>query len=424
MIFNHLLAYGNSDQASFRNIDVQGTFDTMTVPGTIASYYQQATAAFVLSSQLEYLIDPRTPLFQGDIAAPRASHITLSEWHGPTVYSAVKSGTACLDPGFYTKKVVDELVTEIINRQRTYAGYAPVVKKKLDRYAALLAEAMQEQGAPAPEQKAHSPQAILAPYFAISGISDPWWHVMKEVWSSASSLADPGWISPVLCLDGRPKENINGVSTLKDVLPLIPQDLSQTVFFWITNFDERKVSESQLRELWDAILNRPRNLRLINLYGGFFSICMQNAGLHGFGNGLTYSESRDWPALASTGAAPPRYYVRDLHCFTSPAVAAILESTDSYFECPCNACSQWRATGQSIASLPYHDLKRHFALARKWELELAATSSLNEIADLLKTAYGHAIKSQPKSPVLKSLPALDFLGRWESVLRNPKLINE
>lgn len=419
MPFRHLLAYGNSDQASFRSIAVQGTFDVMTVPGTIASYYQEATAGFVLSSQLDYLIDPRSPLFQGEINDPRASHITLAEWHGPTVHSAVMSGSATLDPPFYSPTVVSELVGEIVGRQRTYAGHAPVVKKKLDRYAALLAEAMEEQGAPAPATDARAPYAVLAPYFAVSGTSDPWWDVMKEIWTAASALPDPDTIIPVLCLDGRQKENADGVASLAEVLPLLPPQLSQIAFFWITNFDERKVSESQLRDLWNVIANRPDGRRLVNLYGGFFSICMRHAGLRGFGNGLTYSESRDWPALASTGAAPPRYYVRDLHLFMSPAVAAVLESVDPSFTCPCEACVDWRATGQTIASLPYHDLKRHFALARKWELDLTATVSPSDTADLLEDARDRAISASASSPVLDSLPALDYLDRWASVLRNP-----
>lgn len=419
MPFRHLLAYGNSDQASFRSIAVQATFDVMTVPGTIASYYQEATAAFVLSSQLNYLIDPRTPLFQGHIDDPRASHITLAEWHGPSVHAAVSAGSATLDPSFYTQAVIAELVKEIVERQRSYAGHAPVVKKKLDRYTALLAEAMQQQGGPAPTTNAMPPYAVLAPYFAISGTSDPWWAVMQEIWAAASALPEPNKIVPVLCLDGRLKENADGVAALAEVLPLLPSALSEIAFFWITNFDERKVDESQLRELWKVVANGPGGRRLVNLYGGFFSICMRHAGLRGFGNGLTYSESRDWPALASTGAAPPRYYVRDLHIFMPPAVAAILESVDPSFGCPCEACVDWRATGQSIASLPYHDLKRHFALARKWELELTATTPLPDIADHLQHARARAFAATSGNVVLESLPGLGYLDRWASVLRNP-----
>lgn len=418
MIFRHFMAYGNSDQASFRNSAVRGTFDVMTVPGTIASYYQEATVAFVLASQLEYLIDPRTPLFQGEMGKPRASHITLAEWHGQTVHSAVLRGSATFDPAFYNQSVVTELVTEVVERQRTYAGHAQAVKQKLDRYAALLAEAMQQQGAPPPTKNISQPYTVLAPYFAVSGTSDPWWGVMEKVWTAAARLSQPGEITPVLCLDGRPKENADGVAALAELLPMLPSALSSKAFFWITDFDERKVSESQLRKLWNVIAAQPESSQLVNLYGGFFSICMRHAGLHGFGNGLTYSESRAWPALASTGAAPPRYYVRDLHVFMPQAVAAILESVDPYFVCPCDACVDWRATGQSIASLPYHDLKRHFALARRWELDQTVAIPLEDVADQLEAARDRAIAASDGNMGLKSLPDLGYLTRWAAVLRS------
>ena len=88
------------------------------------------------------------------------------------------------------------------------------------------------------------------------------------------------------------------MAALAEVLPLLPPALSKIAFFWITNFDERKVTESQLRDLWNVIANRPMGRRLVNLYGGFFSICMRHAGLRGFGNGLTYQRV---PRLARAG---------------------------------------------------------------------------------------------------------------------------
>ncbi len=418
MEFLHLLAFGNSDQASFRIAEVRRSFDVMTVPGTIASYYNEATAAFVLSSQIDYLIDPRTPLFQGDLDSPRASHFTLAEWHGPTVRSRLATtGTTTFDPGFWTPTVVDEMVTEVIFRQRNYADNAPLVQPKLNRYARLLAEAMQEQHEPAPTTNERPPDSVLAPYFAVSGASDPWWLVMQQVWSSCGALVDPADIVPVLCVDGRPKPAADGVSTLEALLPLLPDDLSRVCFYWITNFDERKVPESQLRRLWRVIEGRPDGRRLINMYGGFFSICLRHAGLKGFGNGLTYSEARDWPALASTGAAPPRYYVRDLHLFLPPALAASLVSADASFQCSCDACAQWRNTGATIASLPYHDLKRHFAIARKWELELTEAMSTGGLAAGLRDAKARSDAARGNL-ALSALPSTEFLDRWASVLEN------
>lgn len=412
----HLLAYGNSDQASFRNVEVRESFDVMTVPGTIAAYYPEATAGFVLSSQIDYLIDPRTPLFQDSLDSPRASHFSLAEWHGSTVSSTLTDDGANFDTAFWTPEVVDEMVREVIRRQRDYASNGPAVQSKLDRYAALLAEAMAEQGEQRPARETKAPFCVLAPYFAVSGTDDPWWQVMLSVWDSCSALPEPENIIPVLCVDGRPQKAVDGVTTLETLLPLVPASLSSACFFWITNFDERKASEEQLRHLWRVVAEYPSDRSLINMYGGFFSICLGYAGLAAFGNGLTYSEFRDWPALNATGAAPPRYYVRDLHAFLSPAVAASLAAADDSFNCPCSACTDWRATGQSIASLPYHDLKRHFALARRWEMDTIENSTPDEVAAALRNAKDRLDIARNNNIVLRSLQPAEYLNRWSAVL--------
>ena len=388
----------------------------MTVPGTIAAYYPQATAGFVLSSQIDYLIDPRTPLFQDVLDSPRASHYSLAEWHGATVASCLTPDGADFNTAFWSPDVVDEMVREVVRRQREYAANGPAVQTKLDRYAALLAEAMAEQGEQRPRRETKAPYCVVAPYFAVSGVDDPWWDVMLSVWNSCSSLSNPKDVIPVLCVDGRPQNAIDGVTTLESLLPLVPRSLSSACFIWITNFDERKAREAQLRHLWNVVADQAGDRSLVNMYGGFFSICLRYAGLAAFGNGLTYSEFRDWPALNATGAAPPRYYVRDLHAFLSPAVAASLVAADASFECLCSACSEWRATGQSIASLPYHDLKRHFALARRWEMATTATSTPREVAATLRDAKERLDVARNNNIMLRSIQSAEYLNRWSAVL--------
>lgn len=424
--FRHLLAYGNSDQASFRHAEVRGSFDTMTVPGTIASYYDEATAAFVLSSKIPYLIDPRTPLFQDELAAPRASHYTLADWHGQSVRARIPADGAAahFPPSFWTPPVVRQMVAEIVDRQRAYAANAPRVTKKLARYAKLLAEAMQQQQAVVPPGDPSGPSAVLAPYFAVTGLSDPWWSVVKEVWAASGAMPDPSEISPVLCVGPRRDDTqsgtrvTDGVAVLAELLPELPAALARTAYVWITGFDERAVDEGTLLRLWRTVQGRPQGWDLINMYGGFFSICLRYAGLAGFGNGLTYSESRAWPALASTGSAPPRYYIRDLHLFLPPAAAAALIDAEPGFECPCNACAELRAAGGTIAAMPYHSLKRHFALARAWELSQTATLPPHNLAADLRTAKQRLDAAGPHLPRGMS-PNGEHLSRWANVLDSP-----
>lgn len=423
--FQHLLAYGNSDQASFRDPRVRGCFDVMTVPGTIASYYDEATAAFVLSSKVPYLIDPRTPLFQDLLSAPRASHFSLAEWHGPAVKALLpQAGPATFPVSFYTPAVIAEMVREIVSRQRMYAGNAPRVTKKLDRYARLLAQAMHQQHAQVPAGGPSAPVDVLAPYFAVTGRADPWFAVVREIWAQCTALPDARSISPVLCVGPRHEPGptgtvtVDGTAVLGELLPTLPTELGNRCYVWITGYDERAVDETELRRLWRTVAARPAGRELVNLYGGFFSVCLRYAGLAGFGNGLTYSESRNWPALASTGSAPPRYYVRDLHLFLPPAAAQTVVAAQPAFECPCDACSEVRSQGLTIASMPYHSLKRHFAHARHWEIELVTSSPRASVAARLDLAKRHLDAVRGSLPRGVS-PGGDHLTRWANVLRSP-----
>lgn len=399
----HILAYGNSDQASFRDETVRASFAYMSVPGTIASYYADATAAFVLSSGIDYYIDPRTPLFQDELRSPRASHFTLARWLGQTVgdYLEANPDGADFDAAFYSDEVLAEVAASVVDEQRSYAGRAGGIREKLDRYSVLLAEAQGRQ-LEAVEHSPAAPSFVLAPYFAVAGTSDPWWGVNRRVLAECVQLENPSQISPVLA--------VSHPHRLHSLLAEVPEELSNLTFYWITGFDERAVHVDELIDMWNEIADASAERRLVNLYGGFFSICMEFAGLWAFNNGLGYSESRGWPQLDATGAAPPRYYVRDAHMYLPPATASALVDGDPALRCPCEIC-----TGTEILDLGYHDLKKHFALARRWECESVASMSEAQVADGLGDAHGLCTSAAALLPI-RIRPDFGHLQRWKKVL--------
>lgn len=409
----HFLAYGNSDQASFRHPEVRGAFDFMLVPGTIAAYYADATAAFVLSSGLDYVVEPRTPLFQGRIPEPKASHYALADHLGNAVRAHMGDEDLRASVDFsrdlYTPEVIRELVDAVISFQRNYGGRAPAIQDKLERYRRLLAEALQEPTTEQAAPSARTPAFVLSPYFAVASMEDPWWDATLRVWEACMNLENSSRISPVVAV-GSP-------SVLSHALPRTPMELSRTCFFWITGFDERTASEGELAALWDAIGENSPGRSLVNLYGGFFSVCLEHAGLWGFNNGLGYSESRNWPELPSTGAAPPRYYLPKLHLFLPSAVAQLVVDSEPFFRCPCTVCVAERpGRPTSIVSLSYHELKRHFVLTRRWEVDLVASNEPEDLAAHLDDS------AQRFEQLREALPArvrvqVAFLRRWARVLR-------
>jgi len=403
----HLLAYGNSDQASFRNPVVRDCFDFMTVPGTIASYYSDATAAFVLTADIPYLIDPRTPLFQDTIHSPRASHYSLAEWLDidleGAVYAAGNRSVADFPPTFYTNHQLERTVHKVLDLQFSYGGRSVEIQTKLDRYRSLMNEALGvDEEEDDDEQTVRPPDFALAPYFMSASLTDPWWDVNLRIWNLSVNHTRGTEISPVVA--------VTNAGLLQTSMNQVPAGLADTQFFWISDFDERRVDREQLADLAAAV-SSDEDHRWVNLYGGFFSIALGSIGLWGFSNGLGYSESRAWPQLEATGGAPPRYYIPRLHTFTSVANAQLLYQEEPWFFEPITQ----QTTSQPIPTLSYHELKRDFALARQWEIDQTQGVQAQAIAQMLEQERARYLSVEPQLPARLRLDTR-FLERWADVL--------
>jgi hypothetical protein len=239
------------------------------------------------------------------------------------------------------------------------------------------------------------------------------------IWDAAAGSPRSNAIVPVVALDS---EDPGG---LAQILPLLPQQLSHTVIFWLTGFDERAEPVARLRSLWQIVSTYSQDYRLINLYGGYFSIMLSLAGLEGFSNGIGFSESRRWPELAASGAAPARYYVPRLHAFLAPGDAQLLVDQDSWFACTCEICSEFQIAGRpAIVTLDYHDLKRHFVLARKWEIDFVRDNGLPVVISQLEDALDHAetlqravIERAPGAALPSRFP-IAHLAAWKDAASN------
>lgn len=407
MAIKHFLAYGNSDQESFRTEDVRESFNYLTVPGTIATYYAEATAAFVLSSGLDYMIDPRTPLFQEYISPPRASHYTLAASLSHKLHRNLSEGAANLGAKDFPFDMLEEMVEAFVTFQKRYSDQADEIQSKIDRYQALLAEArgVERESLETGYGEFRGPSFLLLPYFACRRIGDDWWELNREIWRIASIREDAAELSPVVV--------VSSVSDLAEGLREVPDELSDKVFIWLTNLDEREARADSLGALWELFTSRRLSGRdVINLYGGYFSICLGRVGLWGFNNGLGYSESRGWPELAATGAAPARYYVPELHMFMSVRGAQSLIEMEPALACRCRVCAE---VGGRVDALGYHELKAHFALSRRWEIEFSSDRSVDDIALQMREGARMAGVAAELLPV-RLRPSVEFLYRWASVI--------
>lgn len=403
--------YSQSDQETLRDPLTDSTYHGVSVPGTIAAYFRDATAGFILTSGKPYFIDLRTPLFQNELSDPKASHLALADRISPSLGARVRA-SGHFPPEFYTDGVLDELVEGVLGLQRGYAEEAMRPSQKLGRYARLRAIARGEAAPSDAGATANRPELILAPYFCCtSAQSDPWLAVIRRIWNLVKLDSDAGEVSPVVGL------NSEDPGDLANVLALIPPELNRRVLFWLTGFDERAEPARRLRDLWRVVEAYSDRFELQTLYGSYFSVLLSHAGLRAMGSGLAYSEARRWPELSASGAAPARYYVPRLHSFLSPGIAQLLIEREPYFACTCRICEgSSLPTGPFVVGLNYHELKKHFALARSAEIDFVSGSDLAQARDALLEASDRLRPFTMPSPTRIQGFGAPHLEVWSSVL--------
>ena len=173
--FDHYLTYGATDQQTVR--DLAGRFSGLLVPGTVAAFQREGTGGFVLTlsatdAKTPYSIDPRFPLFQNPLPAPKKSHESLAKLLGlPGLISEAQP-----TPAWFTAKRIDTIAK---NWARFNSSYRDSATSKFDKYAKRLNEEV------APES-ARGPQYVLPPYTMVSSVSDRWWDVSKRLFERTS----------------------------------------------------------------------------------------------------------------------------------------------------------------------------------------------------------------------------------------------
>ena len=400
--FSHFLAYGATDQETFR--ELRDAYDGVLVPATVAAFQREGTGGFVLSlSATEesppYMIDSRFPLFQQALPTPKKSHDALAGLLGdPTLVS--RSGEPL--PTSFT----DERISKIAKSWVEFnTGYGTREAAKFKKYAARLGEDL------APEQ-AKGPDCILAPYFACAGPDDPWWALSVKLFDATVVAAGDTPCIRVVC----------GTSAIAAKQLMYELGSAESFVTWISGLDEYAANDSELLDYRRMIIDSAEaGHATFALYGGFFSVLLGNEGLHGSSHGVGFSEHRNWKELPSSGAPPARYYLPLAHRYVSQDLAQELYQVDrDLASCDCEHCS----AGPPIA-LDYHELMKHSVYCRAAEISdwipRSATASARDLEDA-HANLKDAIENSDMIPKMRTraLKAIEHLPVWINALRaNP-----
>lgn len=368
----HWLSFSNSDQKVLR-ADTRGfLWDSLVVPGTLATYYKQGVGGYVLTRRKPFVIDPRTPLIQppSTEAAPRASHHSLAAIHNDLIGEVWASGEE-IQQEAWTDELWAETVTRVLDFQ---TGFEEEAAEKIERYEAILGEANMSLDLSDPIE---GPSRLVPPYWAVRRREERWWELSRAAIEQAVSRYGNQRVMPIVCV---------ATDTSPDLFVELIADLPtglEDVFCWLGSWDENEATPTEI-EAWLALIDAAamRDMRVTNLYGGALSTLMTGLGLAGVSHGVGYSESRDEQRLAQTGAPPMRYYVPRLRRFYPvPRAQRHLDDLQALGEdwrCGCQVCEG----RETIVGLETQELKQHFLLCRAAEFRGARDNPARAVGDL------------------------------------------
>ena len=398
-LIRHFLAYGHADQTFFRG--QTNLYDGLTIPGTVAAFYQQGAGGFVLAQRKPYFIDPRTPVFQGkfDRKRIRKSHLALAEIHGAVVQEQVLRGP--IDPTTLTDGQRRGMTEAMLQFQETFAQEST---QKIDKYLKLIGQADAEG-------QFASPVWLVPPYFYDEDIRGTKYQVSLRIARLALELVDAERMHPVACVLRSALSSSDGVDNL--IIDYTP--FAQTILF-PSKFDETEASQQELQGFWRLVKElSQRNRPPFMLYGGYFSILASHVGLEGLSHGIGYGESRD--ALSPrSGPAPERFYIPALHRFFPVAEAQVLLRQDrtnrGIFQCACVSCEAARAAGRgALDRRTRGEIFVHFLQVRHNEISDLLQYPLHDHVTGLRDIYGYATTIAPALA-----DNLAYLERWANAI--------
>ena len=290
----HFISFSASDQRTVR--DAVGLYDGILVPGTIATYQREGTAGFILTLsarevQPPYVIDPRFPLFQQKLRKPKESHKALAEFFRDP---ALIARDHLPSPDHFSGPRIAALGKAWV---KFNTGYREEQSTKFQKYADRLRE-------PLYIENAQKPQRILAPYFCVKGVEDPWWPKSQQLYDAAKEAAGSG---PEVT-------RVISAETPSGLLELIDDGHADDVCIWVSDLDEYNTSAEGLAQYCHAVAAlSAQGRRSFALYGGFFAIMLSALGLGGLSHGIGYGDHRNWRELPRSGPPPARYYLPTAH---------------------------------------------------------------------------------------------------------------
>lgn len=301
---------------------LRDSVNNMVIPAHILSYTPNPTVAAINYIDRPYFVDPMTYIYtksniESYLVKDKKSHENkfkpsiekLTDDYNLGLFFKDRSYAPLLPSDFTTAFLGSfaesnfQLQTQKINDQKESA---------FSRYAELLGK-LGEVAIAAKLKETQSPQFITPPYFQISSLTDEWLEVNLKIAHQTEAISNLP-VTPII---------LTNSDLLTEELLDKYEGFNQ-LLLWVHDIDETESPESILKQVskltayarFISVCDK-RGVKIISLYGGYFSAMLTKFGLESFCHGIVYGESKAVAARIGGGAPPSRYYIKKLHRFFS-----------------------------------------------------------------------------------------------------------
>jgi len=275
-------------------------YDGIVISAHVAVYYKKFFRAILPKLNKKYFIDPFTYVFtrnpkiirhknrKGDLELKK-SFSQLIPNYGKKLEDTVKQIKRLDKNLLQDSSYVTELTSNVLNFQENVFKSENFIKK----YKKILDE--ENVQVPVPE-------FLVPPYFYIE--NDENYKINLAFAKKAKELAEDKSIVPIVLINKDMLGPIFYETFLADYKEF------DKVFIWVNDFNELRVSDSDLKKLKEFIKHISRNIKPCLLYSDYFALLLSKVGLAGYCTGICYGNQRVVDTELTGGGFNPRLYLK------------------------------------------------------------------------------------------------------------------
>lgn len=383
------IRYGISRKKEFLR-DVRDAFDGLVLPGNVLLYQYKSTPSVVYRCRKPFFVDPMSYLFGAPFEAFK-QRVKKGRRFKPS-FDRLMRGHG-LEPERYLRWDHSQLTNLLLRDRKNLATF---VRASLSFQWSRVWDTVKDfEDLVASDddieisEEAYRPSFLIPPYFFYQERD----HAASELNRRVLEYCrGSGFKNPIYPMVFIRKEEVG-----EDFGRRVGESLAKTPYsgfcVWVEDFDERYASLEEIKGTIGLIERLHAGGRpVVVLFGGFFHLILHYAGVRCVCEGLAYGQSRRIGASASrtSGPAPIRYYVLQLHRFLMLADALVVLRQRPDLICNCPICrTVLRGDPERVTAFEGQEelAEMHFLYNRAKERELVAQLDRSALVDHLREVH-------------------------------------